>query len=367
MDWNIGRLLIGESAPTVATAPYAYFDGTIDEVRVWSYGKTALQMRSTGYLDTVSPTSYGLLGYWPFDDPSYGHKCADEMRTTRDAIAGLGHMATLQGAARLVKSSVPLDRAPVFSMDTPANNSELVVYLGDSIHLRAEAEDPNPSDKTYLVLQVPGSQYSHPSGATFSEVSESGAAFSWSPLPRDAGKNVTLCFELSNVVTNPLRPDFFLKQLGKSKRCIKIRVPLCVYKAQQGDTVRSIARKFKTNWRTIFMLNPEIGHPNDVAAGLTMRIGSLYTLRSQDNISSIAANVRVSWESLSNNNAAIVNRLWSDSYFKAAGTSSGMRSVIEVIDPGESVFDLFYDDVEMRHNYTGTQLCLVAQLHSNCI
>lgn len=366
MDWNIGRQLVGEKAPTVATAPWSYFAGTIDDVRVWSYGKSADFMRQTSYLDTVSPSSRGLLGYWPFDDPSYYHNCADETRLVRDAMAEGGHEARLHGPALIIQSTSPLDRVPVFSADTPANNSELVVYLGDTIKVAGAAHDDNPTDELFLVLTVPGSQYSHPSGATFSDVSERGAQFTWSPLPRDAGKNVSLCFALSNVVTNPLRPSFALKQ-AQALRCVKVRVPLCVYKAQQGDTVRSIARQFNTNWRTLFMINPEIGHPNDVAAGLTMRIGSIYRMRAHDKVDELAANARVTWTSLANNNAAIVNKLWTDQYFRNAGTYAGRSSVIPTFDPGEAVYDIIFDDLAMQHNYTGTELCLVAQLNSNCI
>ena len=367
MGWHIGRLLVGETAPTVATAPYAYFYGAVDDVRAWSYAKNSVEMRDTGFLDSVGPSSPGLLGYWPFDEPSFEHICADEVRIVRDATSGARHAATLYAPAQLILSTTPADKMPVFSADTPTNNSELVVHLGDSIHLRAAAIDPNPTDQTYVVLQVPGSHYSHPTGATFSHVSELGAEFTWSPLPRDAGKLVTLCFVLSNVVTNPLRPDFALTQVSRLRRCVRMRVPLCVYKAQQGDTVRSVARKFNTNWRTLFMLNPEIGHPNQVAAGLIMRIGSIYKVRPQDNVTSLAQNARVTWSSLANNNAAIVNRLWTDEYFKAAASWTSSMSVIEQFDPGEGVFDILYEDVEMEHNYTGAELCLVAQLNSNCI
>jgi hypothetical protein len=367
MGWHIGRLLVGVVAPTVATAPYAYFSGTLDDVRVWSYAKSAVEMRDTGFLDTVSPSSPGLLGYWPFDEPSFGRKCADEIRVVRDASSDARHAGTLYGPALLILSSAPSDKTPVFSADTPSNNTEFVVHLGDSIHLRAAAIDPNPTDETSVVLQVPGRHYNHPTGATFSQVSELGAEFTWSPLPRDAGKLVTLCFVLSNVVTNQLRPDFALTQMSKMRRCMHIRVPLCVYKARQGDTMRSVARKFNTNWRTLFLLNPEIGHPNQVAAGLLIRIGSIYKMRPQDNVTALAQNTRTTWSSLANNNAAIVNRLWTDEYFKAAGSWSSSTSVIEKFDPGEGVFDILYEDLAMQHNYTGAELCLVAQLNVNCI
>ena len=98
-----------------------------------------------------------------------------------------------------------------------------------------------------------------------------------------------------------------------------------------------------------------------------MRIGSIYKVRPQDNVTSLAQNARVTWSSLANNNAAIVNRLWTDEYFKAAASWTSSMSVIEQFDPGEGVFDILYEDVEMEHNYTGAELCLVAQLNSNCI
>jgi len=115
------------------------------------------------------------------------------------------------------------------------------------------------------------------------------------------------------------------------------------------------------------MLNPEIGHPNQVAAGLLIRIGSIYKMRPQDNVTALAQSTRTTWSSLANNNAAIVNRLWTDEYFKAADSWSSSTSVIEKFDPGEGVFDILYEDLAMQHNYTGAELCLVAQLNLNCI
>ena len=367
MDWNIGRGLIGDIAPTVATAPYSYFAGSIDQVRVWSYGKTGEEMRRTAYLDTVAPHTAGLLGYWPFDDASFHQTCADQVSIVRDARAGnVTYAARLHGAAQMTLSTMPLDREAVFSGLTPANNSQFVVHLGDSIRVEVEAGDGNPSDKAVVVLQVPASQYAHPTAAVFSDVSRVGGELRWSPVARDAGKHVAFCFRLSNSVTNPLRPSFAL-QSTRQTRCLQVHVPLCIYKATSGETVRSIARSFHTNWRTLFMLNPEIGHPNQVAAGRTVRIGSLYTIGPHENLTSVASSARVSWTSFANNNGAIVNRLWTDEYFEAQASYARMSRAIQAFDPGHGVFDVAYPDLDMLHAYNGQQVCLVAQLNTNCI
>jgi len=46
-----------------------YFNGNIDEVRVWSVARTASEIASS-YSSMVSPATSGLVGYWNFEEGS---------------------------------------------------------------------------------------------------------------------------------------------------------------------------------------------------------------------------------------------------------------------------------------------------------
>ena len=67
---------VGARVSTNGTSPDGAFDGTIDEVRVWSVARTPAEIAST-MSTTVSPASPGLFAYWRFDEGS-GATTADE-------------------------------------------------------------------------------------------------------------------------------------------------------------------------------------------------------------------------------------------------------------------------------------------------
>jgi len=373
-DWTIGSMLIGIAAPTVEKAPRAYLTADVDEVRVWSSGRTLEDIRDHGYFDTVAPGTAHLLGYWPFDDPAFFHSCADDTRVGRDASvielaggAGLGRIpAILSGSAILVLSSAPLDRPAAFSADTPADGTQMIVHLGDSVHITAAAIDPNPSDRALLRLELPGEVHSHPTGATYSDIVAQGAFFSWSPLARDAGKAVSLCFSLTNLVDNPLRSDFVLAPLAL-RTCVTLHVPLCKYRTVQGDTFRTIAARFRTTWRALFLVNPEVTHPDDLSAGMVIRIGSLFALDRNSSVQTLVDTVRASWSAVANNNNALLYRLWTDQYLLRAPGSAAAEHPLTSLDAGQGVYDISFSTLDQLHNYSGAEVCLVAQLNSNCI
>lgn len=46
----------------------AYFNGTVDEVRVWNYARSPVEIFGN-YSNIMSPSEPGLIGYWRFDEP----------------------------------------------------------------------------------------------------------------------------------------------------------------------------------------------------------------------------------------------------------------------------------------------------------
>jgi hypothetical protein len=328
------------------------------QVRVWGVARSVAELRAGGFLDTAAPGASGLRGYWPFDDPALLHACADEARVARDAAlppapggGTLGRApAQLEGSgAALVLSDVPLDRPAAFSATLPADGATLTVHLGATLTLHASAADPNPSDLALLRLELPGAAKTHPTGATYSDVVAQGAFFSWAPLPRDAGKSVELCFSLTNAVANPLRPDFVLEPRPQ-RTCVTLRVPLCKYQASEGDSLRSIAARFRTTWRALFLVNPELGHPDALAAGMVIRVGSLYSLDAQDSLRALVATVRASWGAVANHNNALLYRLWTDQY--ALRDAAAAARPLASLEAGQGVYDIDFASLDRLHNYS---------------
>jgi hypothetical protein len=72
---NAGAFAIGKQAP--GTCDCNFFEGKIDEVRVWSVARTAQQIRETIYR-TLTGTESGLISYWQFNEGA-GTTAADSV------------------------------------------------------------------------------------------------------------------------------------------------------------------------------------------------------------------------------------------------------------------------------------------------
>lgn len=364
-DFRIGSLLLGDQAATVATAQHAFWKGTIDDVRVWSVARSVPEISASGFRDTVAPLSLGLVAYFPFDDPNYLHTCADETTSVRDSSSDMAPSVDLVGGAVLTISTIPIDQVPVYSASTPLDGAKITVHVGEPVMIEARASDANPSDAIRVTLELPGDASLHPTGAVYEDAFATGATFKWTPLQRDAGKTITLCFTVTSVLANPRAPGLAGTQ-PVMKRCIQLHVPLCLYMASQGDTIRSIASKFRTNWRTLFLINPELAHPSKVTAGLVLRIGSIYTITPGDNFEMISTRAIVSWHSISNNNAALLHRLATDQQL-VANNVQGVPDAVPLLDPGMAVYDVEFVDLDRSTDYVGREVCVVAPLNSNCV
>ncbi len=72
-------LLTGRTALIIGSYPANYFDGSIDEFRIWNVARTAAELTSTMNKALVGNET-GLTGYWKFDEPS-GTSAADSVTT----------------------------------------------------------------------------------------------------------------------------------------------------------------------------------------------------------------------------------------------------------------------------------------------
>jgi hypothetical protein len=89
-----GMLATARTLLTVGGNPRgAYFNGNIDEFRVWNIARSAADITSTMH-KTLAGTETGLVGYWKFDETT-GTMAADSTMTTGHTA----HNGTLMSAA----------------------------------------------------------------------------------------------------------------------------------------------------------------------------------------------------------------------------------------------------------------------------
>ena len=77
-------LMTNQTPLIVGGYPPAFFNGQIDELRVWNIARTAADITSTMHR-TLAGNEAGLTGYWKFDETSG--------TSTADAVLGAGHVA----------------------------------------------------------------------------------------------------------------------------------------------------------------------------------------------------------------------------------------------------------------------------------
>jgi len=80
----IAMLHTGMTALTIGGYPPAFFNGEIDEFRIWSVARTASQIAST-MSTTLAGDEPNLTGYWKFDETSG--------TTAADSVTSAGHTA----------------------------------------------------------------------------------------------------------------------------------------------------------------------------------------------------------------------------------------------------------------------------------
>jgi hypothetical protein len=82
---------------------------------------------------------------------------------------------------------------------------------------------------------------------------------------------------------------------GKAKVCVKYRVPKCLYRVTEGQTLLDIASLYGVNWLQLWALNKNIsrpeGHglPGGIKAGDVIHVGQLVLVRQGDSLERIAA------------------------------------------------------------------------------
>jgi hypothetical protein len=97
----------GTTALTIGGYPPAYFNGQIDEFRIWSVARTAAQITSTMNKTLVGDEA-NLTGYWKFDETS-GTTAADAVTTAGHTP----HAGTLMANSTANNPTFVVSNAPI--------------------------------------------------------------------------------------------------------------------------------------------------------------------------------------------------------------------------------------------------------------
>ncbi len=141
-DWILG------GNETIAGTAGDFFDGTLDEVRIWTTARTAAQIRSSMH-QVFGGTVDGLLAYWPFNEGTGS--------TAVDLVAGQD--GTLAGGTGWVPSGAPIGEVVVA---TRTEAGGLVDFSGTGLQADYTAQD----GATVYVSRVDGAPNTVPSGVT---------------------------------------------------------------------------------------------------------------------------------------------------------------------------------------------------------
>lgn len=118
---NIGPLCMGSSCTSIGS-PQGYFDGALDEVRVWNYARSQTDIQGT-MNSAITDPQIGLVGRWGLNEASGTAVASNAGTTVNGTINGsgwswnAGTSAIVNHAPQIVSAS-PLDT--VVDVPTPA-------------------------------------------------------------------------------------------------------------------------------------------------------------------------------------------------------------------------------------------------------
>lgn len=137
--------------------PSNFFDGKIDDVRLWGVARTQAEIIDNMNLE-LTGTEPGLLGYWKFNGDAF------------DSTANGNHLSLRNGPVYSLEGGV--NHAPIFA---PIGN--MTVSEGQTLSFGVSATDEDGDALTYSASNLPP-------GATFDSQTRT---FSWTPTYSQGG------------------------------------------------------------------------------------------------------------------------------------------------------------------------------------
>lgn len=199
---------------------------------------------------------------------------------------------------------------PSFSWLSPAENSRFVTYMGCTLTLPLLAQDNNDYFDVSITTSTVGSRGLPPGAVLGSPVcsevgtnpwgrpprstgddatepcSKASVEFRWSPADQLTGQEFTTCFVVSSGTGTEL------------ERCVVLVVGRCKYCIAGGESMMSIADRFKTDWLQIWGSNVHISNPDGLHAGQLINLGALLDVQYGEKLSTLAELYDTSVESL---------------------------------------------------------------------
>jgi len=181
--------------------------------------------------------------------------------------------------------------SPVNWVNMSSESSEVrAVYMGEQMSLDLTAQDKNVMD----VVSISASNLPSVGGLLSAQQQVGGSSrtvnrtFTFSPPEKLGGLEGKVCFAAADTLRGQGGG-------GKAELCLKYRVPKCLYRVKEGQTLLDIASLYGVNWLQLWALNKNIsrpeGHglPGGIKAGDVLHIGQLVLVKQRDSLERMAA------------------------------------------------------------------------------
>ena len=143
-----------------------FFNGAIDELRIWNYARSKRQLLTT-FSDTLEKKYYaspdsGLLAYYRFDHYQVTNVSGKADTTIQD-LSWQHISGKLMGNAQLISSQPTVQNLHSFELASPKND-ETIFTLGVTLSWDSATDGPifYPNEITYFVLLDSVQIFSHP-------------------------------------------------------------------------------------------------------------------------------------------------------------------------------------------------------------
>ena len=92
--------------------------------------------------------------------------------------------------------------------------------------------------------------------------------------------------------------DLVTKISVKATRCFKLHVGKCRYCAQQGESLKSLAESYFTDWLQLWAANTNMNNPYEFKKHQLINIGALYSAKLDESLALLARRFRSDVRSL---------------------------------------------------------------------
>jgi len=163
------------------------------------------------------------------------------------------------------------------------------VYMGEQKTFDLIAADENARDTLELTTRNP------PDGSVLADRLPTGGGkdrlnltFTFTPPEKSGGLEGEVCFDVADTLKGAGGG-------GSDEVCLKYRVPKCLYRVSEGQTLLDIAALYGVNWLQLWALNKNISRPEGygldggIKAGDVVHVGQLVLVRQGDSLERLAA------------------------------------------------------------------------------